>query len=141
MNLHEEVEKSSRISQIKDFMEAHKGLLREDTLRAVCATGIATGILLEVQRERSKGRSMPFWGRLNRLEMDLERVRQLFPQIINKLHEYSEAGYDDIIAYLGSEEISRLDWSRRDLPKDVISLAFAVGIAQGYWMIQASGGD
>ena len=139
MNLHGKVDKSSQISQIKDFMETHKSLLRDDTLRAVCATGIATGILLEVQRKRSK--SMPFWGRLNRLEMDLERVRQLFPQIINKLHEYNEFRYDDIMTYLGSEEISRLDWSRSDLPKDVISLAFAVGISQGYWIIQASGGE
>ena len=141
MDSHSEVEKHDQISQIKEFMDAHKGLLRDDTLRAVCATGVATGILLEVQRKRSEGESMPFWGRLNRLEMDFERVRQLFPQVINKLHEYDESEYNDVLAYLGSAEISRLDWSRRDLPEDIISLAFTVGIAQGYWMIRKSGGE
>ena len=141
MSSHSEVEKHDEISQIKRFMDDHKGLLSNDTLRAVCATGMATGILLEVQRRRSEEQSMPFWGKLNRLEMDLERVRQLFPQIVNKLHEYNKHRYDDVIAYLGSEEISRLDWSIRDLPGDVISLAFAVGMAQGYWIAHEGGGE
>ena len=141
MNSQEKYGKYDQISQIKQFMDAHKGLFRDDTLRAVCATGIATGILLEVQRKRSRGQSMPFWGRLNRLEMDLERVRQLFPEIMSKLNQYGVSRHDNLLAYLGSAEIAKLDWSRKDLPNDVISLAFAVGMAQGYWTIRDGGGD
>jgi len=141
MNSNKEFGKNNEVSQIKEFMDAPQGILRDNTLRAVCATGVAAGILLEVQRKRSKGRSMPFWGRLNRLEMNLGRVRQLFPQIMNKLHEYRETRYDDLLAYLGSSEIFKLDWSRKDLPNEVVSLAFAVGIAQGYRTIREAGGE
>jgi len=128
-----EAEKSRSIWRVKSFLDAHSRLLRDGTLRAVCATGIATGILLEVQRETRK--SMPFWGRLNRLEMDLERVKQLFPQIINKLHEYDFHAYDDVLAYLGGQEVSNLDLGQRDLSKDLISLVFAIGMSQGYLIV------
>jgi len=133
----QEAEKARSILQVKNFLDAHSRLLKEGTLRAVCATGIATGILLEVQR-RERG-SMSFWGRLNRLEMDLERVKQLFPQIVNKLHEYGFHAYDDVLAYLGSREVSNLDLGQKDLSKDLISLAFAVGMSQGYWIVHEKG--
>jgi CRISPR-associated protein Csh1 len=124
------------IEQIKNFLNDHSKLLKDDTLRAICATGMAAGILLDVQRRSRKG-SMPFWGRLNRLEMDIDRVKKLFPQIVNKLHEYGEHDYDDILAYLGGVEISNLDLSRRDLSKELISLVFAVGLSEGYLIVHS----
>jgi len=78
---------------------------------------------------------MPFWGRLNRLEIDLGRAKNLFPQILNKLHEYDEHSYDDVLAHLGAAEISNLDLSQKDLPKDIVSLVFAVGMSQGYLLV------
>jgi len=132
-----QAEDSCCIEQVKNFLDSHSTLLRDGTLRAICATGIATGILLKVQRE-TRG-SMPFWGRLNRLEMDLERVKQLFPQILNKLHEYDFHAYDDALAYLGSHEISNLDLSRKDLSKDLVTLVFAVGMSQGYLVVHEKG--
>lgn len=121
------------VDAIRRFLDAHTNLLKDGTLRGICAAGVATGILLEFQKE-NRG-STPFWGQLNRLEMDLERIRQVFPQIMNKLHEYGEQGYDDALAYLGRAEISNIDFSRRDLPKDLISLIFAVGLSEGYHIV------
>jgi CRISPR-associated protein Csh1 len=133
----QEASRSRPVSLVKNFLDAHSKLLRNGTLRAICATGIATGILLEVQRETRK--SIPFWTRLNRLEMDLERVKQLFPQILNKLHEYDFHEYDEVLAYLNSQEVSNLDLGQEDLSKDLISLVFAIGMSQGYWIVHEKG--
>ena len=132
MDISRESVKNDAVLQVKSFLDTHSKLLMNETLRAVCAAGIATGILLEVQKTTRK--SMPFWGRLNRLDMDIERIRQLFPEILNKLHEYDFHTYDELLAYLGSQEISGLNL-QQDPPKDLINLAFAVGISQGYLIV------
>jgi len=115
---------------VRRFLDSHSKLLANGTLRAVCAIGISVGILLEVQRKRP-GKSTPFWGRLNRLEIDLDRVRTFFPQVVTKLQQYNEHDYDQLLNYLGAEEISKLDPTAKDFPMDLISLVFAVGISEG----------
>jgi hypothetical protein len=126
---------------VKAFLDGHPTLLRDETLRAVCATGIATGILLQVQFDRTKG-NMPFWTRLNRLEMGLDRIRQLFPQILNKLHEYDVHTYDELLSYLGSSEVSRLG-TTEVANKDLLNFVFAVGLSEGYFIVrgQDTGGE
>lgn len=124
------------LDQAMIFLNDHAKLLVDGTLRAVCATGIAAGILLEVQRQE-RGGSMPFWGRLSRLEMDLERVKGLFPQVVNKLHEYKQHRFDSLLAFLGSEEIAKLDLNQKDLSKDLVSLVFAIGLSKGYIIAHA----
>lgn len=119
------------VDDVRRFLESHSKLLANGTLRAVCAVGISVGILLEVQRKRP-GKSMPFWGRLNRLELDLDRVRALFPQVATKLQQYNEHGYDQLLSFLGAEEISKLDPTAKDLSMDLISLVFTVGISEGH---------
>lgn len=119
------------IDDVRGFLDSHSKLLANGTLRAVCAVGVGVGILLEVQRKRP-GRSMPFWGRLNRLEIDLDRIRTFFPQVVTKLQQYNEHDYDQLLNFLGAEEISKLDPAAKDLPMDLISLVFAVGISEGH---------
>jgi CRISPR-associated protein Cas8b/Csh1 subtype I-B len=132
---------SKQVHRVRAFLDGHPALLRDETLRAVCATGIATGILLQVQFDRTKGK-MPFWTRLNRLEMDLNRIRQLFPQILNKLHEYDTHTYDELLSYLGSSEVSRLE-TREGADEVLLSFVFAVGLAEGYFIVggQDTGGE
>jgi len=119
------------VDDVRRFLDSHSKLLANGTLRAVCAVGVGVGILLEVQRKRP-GRSMPFWGRLNRLEIDLDRIRTFFPQVVTKLQQYNEHDYDQLLNFLGAEEISKLDPIAKDLPMDLISLVFAVGISEGH---------
>jgi hypothetical protein len=75
---------------------------------------------------------MPFWGRLNRLEIDLDRIKTFFPQVVTKLQQYNEHDYDQLLNFLGAEEISKLDPTAKDLQMDLISLVFAVGISEGH---------
>jgi CRISPR-associated Csh1 family protein len=121
------------VDDVRRFLDSHSKLLANGTLRAVCAVGVGVGILLEVQRKRP-GRSMPFWGRLNRLEIDLDRIRTFFPQVVTKLQQYNEHDYDQLLNFLGAEEISKLDPTAEDLPMDLISLVFAVGISEGHML-------
>jgi CRISPR-associated protein Cas8b/Csh1 subtype I-B len=123
--------------EVKKFLDAHSKLLSNGTMRAVCAVGISVGILLEVQRKRP-GNSMPFWGRLNRLELTLEKVQSLFPQVITKLQQYNERNYDQLITFLGSEEVSKIDPRADDLPNDLVNLVFAVGLTEGHMIYNSA---
>jgi len=119
------------VNEVRKFLDSHSELLSNRTLRAVCAIGVGVGILLQVQRKRPGG-SMPFWGQLNRLEIDLDRARSLFPRVIMKLQQYNEHDYDPLLNFLGAEEISKLDPTAKNIPLDLISLVFTVGISEGY---------
>lgn len=121
----------SKADEVRKFFDSHTKLLANGTLRAICAVGIAVGILLEVQRSRPGG-SMPFWGRLNRLELNLEKVQSLFPQVITKLQQYGEHNYDLLLSILGAEEVSKMDPQTKELPTDLINFVFAVGLTEGH---------
>ena len=123
--------------EVRKFFDSHSKLLANGTLRAICAVGTAVGILLEVQRKRP-GASMPFWGRLNRLELDLEKVQSLFPQVITKLQQYGEHEYDQLLSFLGAEEVSKIDPRAKDLPNDLINLVFAVGLTEGHMIYNSA---
>ena len=123
--------------EVKKFFDSHSKLLSNGTLRAICGIGISVGILLEVQRKRP-GNSMPFWSHLNRLELDLGKVQSLFPQVITKLQQYDEHKYDQLISFLGAEEVSKIDPQANDLPIDVVNLVFAVGLTEGHMIYNSA---
>jgi CRISPR-associated protein Cas8b/Csh1 subtype I-B len=116
--------------EAKKFLDTHSKFLYNGTVRAVCAVGISTGILLETQKRTQNG-SVPFWNHVNRLELDLNRIQSLFPQVMNKFYQYNEHKYDGILSYLGTE-IANLDPSERGLSNEFVSLVFAVGLSVGY---------
>lgn len=126
-----------KADEVRKFFDSHSKLLANGTLRATCAVGIAVGILLEVQRKRP-GSSMPFWVRLNRLELDLDKVQSLFPQVITKLQQYREHDYDQLLSFLGAEEVSKMDPQTKDLPTNLINLVFAVGLTEGHMIYNSA---
>lgn len=125
------------VKEIKKFLDEHSKLMYTGTLRAICATGIATGILLEVQKSSPTG-STPFWNRVNRLEMNLNRVKSLFPQVVNKFYQYRDHTYDAVLSYLGIE-IANLNPNEMALSNELISLVFAVGLSEGYLVSRKMG--
>lgn len=129
-----------KTDEVRKFFDSHSKLLANGTLRAICAVGTAIGILLEIQRKRPGG-SMPFWGRLNRLELDLDKVQSLFPQVITKLQQYREHDYDQLLSFLGAEEVSKMDPGAKDLPTDLINLVFAVGLTEGHMIYNSARGN
>jgi hypothetical protein len=106
--------------------------LSDGTSRAIFATGVCVGILLEIQQQLYN-KAAPFWSRLNRLNLDLERLKELFPEVKSKLSMYHEKGYDTIIDYLGVNEISKINWSST-IPEENINFVFTVGLSYGYML-------
>jgi CRISPR-associated Csh1 family protein len=120
------------VEDIQKFIDSHTNILSDDTTRAIFATGICVGILLEVQQQLYD-KAAPFWNRLNRLNLDLERVKELFPEVKSKLSMYHEKGYDTIINYLSVNEISKINWSST-ISKENINFIFTVGLSYGYML-------
>ena len=112
------------IENIQKFIDSHTNILSDDTTRAIFATGVCVGILLEVQ-EQLYGKVAPFWNRLNRLNLDLERVRELIPEVKSKLSMYHERRYDTVMNYLSVNEISKINWSST-IHKENINFIFTV---------------
>jgi hypothetical protein len=112
------------------FLNSHAGILYTKNLRAICAIGIAVGVIIKVQK-RYLG-SDSFISRLNRLEMDYTRLLSLFSPAFIKLKHYKAFDeYEELFTYLGTEEISNLD-SKQRLPKELMNLVFAIGITEGF---------
>jgi len=56
--------------------------LSDNNSIATFGTGVCVGILFEIQTERYQ-KVAPFWSRLNRLDLDLDRIKEFFPQEIS----------------------------------------------------------
>lgn len=112
-----------------NFLNSHQNLLYTKNLRAICAIGIAVGVVINAQK-RYLG-SDSFINRLNRLEMDYPRLRGLFSQAYPKLKHYKAEEYNELFAYLGANEISNLD-PNQQVQKELMNLVFAVGMAFGF---------
>jgi hypothetical protein len=65
-------------------------------------------------------------------------VQSLFPQVITKLQQYSEHEYDQLLSFLGAEEISKMDPHAKDLPNDLINLVFVIGLTEGHMVYNSA---
>jgi CRISPR-associated protein Cas8b/Csh1 subtype I-B len=123
---------TEEIEHVQKFIESHTNILTDGTRRAIFAIGVCVGILLEVQEQRYN-KTAPFWNRLSRLDLDLERIIQLLPDVKSKLAMYNERGYNTVIDYLGANEVSRIDTSS-SVSNDNLNLLFSVGLSYGYML-------
>lgn len=120
------------------FLNLHQNILYTKNLRAICAIGIAVGVVIKAQ-QRYLG-SDSFVSRLNRLEMDYPRLLSLFPQAFPKLKHYKAEEYNELFAYLGSNEISNLD-PKQQVQKELMNLIFSIGMAYGFTIGSKKGGN
>lgn len=120
------------VENIQKFFESHTNILSDGTTRAIFATGVCVGILLEIQ-EQLYNKTAPFWNRLNRLNLDLERIRELLPEVKSKLSMYRERKYDTVINYLSVNEISKINWSST-IPEETINFIFSLGLSYGHML-------
>lgn len=119
-----------QIEQVEKFLAEHTEVLSDDNSRATFTTGICVGILLEVQSARYK-KVAPFWNRLNRLDLDLEKIKEFFPQVKNYLAMYGIQDYDTLINFLGATHISKLDPTMK-IAKEQLNFVFSLGMSLGY---------
>lgn len=118
--------------ELLKFLNSHKKVIVPGAVRAICCIGVAVGIVL-VEQERTI-RSKSFWSRLNRLELDSEKVKRLFPQAIEKLRQYRVIEkYEDLMAHIAAREVPNLDEEEvKEISNDLVSLAFTIGLGEGY---------
>lgn len=121
---------TTQIEQIERFLAEHSEVLSDNNSIASFGTGVCVGILLEVQTERYK-KVAPYWNRLNRLDLDVERIKEFFPQVKSYLAMYDEQDYDIIINYIGANLVSKLDPSKQ-IPKEQLNFVFSLGMSLGY---------
>ena len=120
------------IENIQKFISTHNNILTGSSERAIFGIGICTGILLEIQSKKY-GKTAPFWNRINRFDLDIERIVSIFNDVKSKLVMYNEHSYDTIINYLGVNEISLLDFSSsQNISREKINFIFSIGLSYGY---------
>lgn len=124
------------VKELLKFLNEHRKVIAPGVVRAVCCAGVLTGITLKEQEKKIGSTS--FWSKLNRLELNFERVRSLVPQTIEKLRQYKVMDrYENLVAHILAKEISHLDESEVDkFSDDLISLVFTVGLGEGYLLSQ-----
>ena len=118
-----------RSAKAARFLNSHSGILHTRNLRAICAIGIAAGVIISAQKKHLKSDS--FISRLNRLEMDYTRLLGLYPQMMPKLKHYEAEEYNELFSHLGSAEISNID-PKQPVIKELMNLVFAIGMAFGF---------
>ena len=138
------------INFVINFLNDHTALLSTNNLRAICAIGIMTGIIIKAQRRYFDSEKTPFWGQLNRLEMDMKRLENLPSYNWTKLHHYKAIEFENIFTHLTNSEISNLDHKEK-IEKELMNLIFVIGIAHGFtifnqfedknWNTDNSGGE
>jgi CRISPR-associated protein Cas8b/Csh1 subtype I-B len=119
-----------QIEQIEKFLSEHTEVLADNTSIATFGVGVCVGILLEIQTERYH-KVAPFWSRLNRLDLDLDRIKEFFPQVKSYLAMYGEQDYDTIINYVGINLISKLD-PFKQISTEQLNFVFSLGLSLGY---------
>ena len=120
------------VEELLRFLNEHREVIVPGAQRAICCAGVLTGIALVEQEEKIGSTS--FWSRLNRLELNFERVRSLVPQTVEKLRQYRAMDkYKNLVAHILANEISQLDEKEaKRFSNDLISLMFSIGIGEGY---------
>ena len=112
------------------FIESHKSLLNNQTKQGVFAAGVAVAILFNVQ-ERKYRKTAPSWDKLSRLDLDLQKVMRLIPDVKRMLGVYKINDHDTIISYLAVQYT--IDPSA-SVSKDTISYLFTLGLSFGYML-------
>jgi CRISPR-associated protein Cas8b/Csh1 subtype I-B len=127
--------KDDLVLELLKFLDEHQKIITSGDLRAVCCAGVLAGITLEEQEENIGSTS--FWSRLNRLELNLEKIISLVPQTVAKLRHYGVSDkYRNLIAHILAMEISQLDKNQKGPPEDLINLIFSIGLGEGYLLTQ-----
>lgn len=139
-----ESSRDKSIESLQKFINSHKSLSLNDTLRSTFMVGVAVGILLEVQMKQFN--SYPYWKHLNRLELGLDRVKRFYPEVRAKLMNYRDGAAKDrikeletLIAYIGTNLEFAEEKDSRKANSDFIDLAFSIGLSEGYLLYHGIG--
>lgn len=115
----------------ESFMTDHASFFaKEPALKGAFLLGILTSILTYAQYDHLK--SKPFLNRLNNLNLGMEELRALVPQLLNKIQQYQnrKSGYfpsQTEVIDISSEASALLIQGKRP-SRDDLSFAFSTGM-------------
>ncbi len=112
------------------FIESHKSILNSETKQGVFAAGVSVAILFDVQ-EKKYGKTAPFWDKLSRLDLNLQKIVSLIPEVKRLLGVYKIRDHDTIINYLAVQHTIDPSVS---ISKDMVSYLFTLGLSFGYML-------
>lgn len=127
----------SLYKDVAKFMDSHSSLMNTKNLRAICAIGIAAGVIIKAQKAFLG--SETFIERLNRFEVDYPRLKSIFRDAMPKLLHYKATQFSDLFASLGAQEIANLD-SNEKVDKETMDFILAVGVCKGFEVFSSKQG-
>ena len=116
------------IEHTERFIENHESVLSDETKRGVFAAGISVAILLDFQEGKYK-KTAPFWDKLSRLDLNLQKVSNLITEVKRLFGVYKNRNHDTFINYLAAKYV--ID-PTESIPKDSVSYLFTLGLSFGY---------
>jgi CRISPR-associated protein Cas8b/Csh1 subtype I-B len=125
------------IEHTERFIENHKSVLSDETKRGVFAAGISVAILLDFQ-ERKYNKTAPFWDKLSRLDLNLQKVSSLITEVKRLFGVYKNRDYDTFINYLAAKYVIDPSGS---ISKDLVSYLFTLGLSFGYLLARKNLAD
>jgi len=124
-----EVKKSDKYrKKMGEFFEEFSKALNTNAKKAVFLEGVLTRFLLDIQS--GKRNSTPFRTKLRGLRLDEMKVKNLFPEITEKLRQY-DAPYYSWLEEMISEHFIAADNDGWKINKNEISYYFALGLNLG----------
>ena len=117
--------------QREDFIASHEAFFKDQpALKGAFLTGVLTSILTYAQYKRLN--SKPFLNKLNNLNLGIDELRRLVPQLLNKIQQYQQGSGDYKPNHV---EVTNLTAEASDLlmsggraSRDDLSFAFAAGM-------------
>ncbi len=130
MNKKSEIKKkiNKNENRIENFFDDFSKAFDTNAKKAVFLEGVLTKFLLDIQsRERN---STPFRSKLRGLRLDESKIKNLFPEITEKLRQY-EAPYYSWLEEMISQYFIAADNDGWGINKNEISYYFALGLNLG----------
>ena len=115
---------------VQRFIESHKSLMGTRNEYGVFAAGIAVAVFINVQEDKYV-KSAPYWNKISRLNLDLQKVINFIPDVRKGLAIYQRGkrtGKQAFVDYL--IEAYPID-HKEYIPKDLVNYYFILGVSLG----------
>jgi len=114
--------------KVNEFFDEFSNALNTNAKKAVFLEGVLTRFLLDIQSQE-RG-STPFRSKLRGLRLDELKIKNLFPDITEKLRQY-DAPYYQWLEEMISQYFIAADDEGWDISKNEVSYYFALGLNLG----------
>jgi CRISPR-associated protein Cas8b/Csh1 subtype I-B len=130
-----------KVIELSSFLSNHRSITGNSQLGSIFFIGVAVGILLEAQKARFN--KYPYWRHLNRLSLTPERLKSLYPDVMDKLHMYGDeylSKFGSLLSFIGANIDPEFD-KLAGIEPELRNLTFAIGLAEGYLLYHNDKGE